>query len=294
MKRLNILVGSMGVVALGAAVIVLAPSIRGQERVRVERDSPDARERNLERQVRMTVLPDRGSQIGVSIRDVEQADLATQKLSSAQGVVVENVRGAGPAEKAGVKTGDVVIEFDGDRVRSVRQLSRLVKETPSGREVSLIVMREGERMALKVTPAGEDGPAIALPEIAEHMAPFNFRVPGIDIPDFDVEIRAGSRLGVMVSDLTEQLAGHFGVKDGVLVNEVVADSPAAAAGIKAGDVITSVGGKAVESAGDIRRSVGQAEGDEVTVGIVRDRKEQSVTVKVEREERRQRTRRIMM
>jgi S1-C subfamily serine protease len=147
---------------------------------------------------------------------------------------------------------------------------------------------------LKVTPAGEDGPAIALPEIAGHMAPFHFRVPGIDIPDFDVEIRAGSRLGVMVSDLTEQLAGHFGVKDGVLVNEVVADSPAAAAGIKAGDVITSVGGKAVESAGDIRRSVGQVEGDEVTVGIVRDRKEQAVTVKIEREERRQRTRRIMM
>src|SRR5262245_25591788 len=76
-----------------------------------------------------------GSRIGVTVQDVE-ADAKDAKLSRT-GVLIESVETGGPAEKAGMKAGDAITEFDGERVRSVRQFSRLVQETPSGRTVAV-------------------------------------------------------------------------------------------------------------------------------------------------------------
>ena len=92
----------------------------------------------------------RDVEIGVSIRDQDTGATST-------GAVVDEVRQDSPAAKAGVKAGDVVVEFDGERVRSARHLSRLVEETASGHTVKLAVMRDGKRMDLSVTP--EEGRA---------------------------------------------------------------------------------------------------------------------------------------
>ena len=78
----------------------------------------------------------RGSHLGVTVQDPEQSDKKDLKA----GVVVESVDAGGPADKAGIKTGDAILEFDGERVRSVRQFQRLVDESPSGRAV---IGREG-------------------------------------------------------------------------------------------------------------------------------------------------------
>ena len=82
-------------------------------------------------------------------------DAKTAKGATA-GVVVEDVSTDSPAEKAGIRKGDVVVEFDGERVRSVRQLTRLVQETPAGRTVTAILQRDGQRTTVSVTPR-DDG-----------------------------------------------------------------------------------------------------------------------------------------
>ena len=86
------------------------------------------------------MLDGRGSRLGVSIRDVNEDDV---KAGRTTGVVIEDVNDDSPAAKGGFKAGDVVTSFDGERVRSARQFSRLVEETPSGRSVKAQVMRGG-------------------------------------------------------------------------------------------------------------------------------------------------------
>ncbi|MGH9200585.1 MAG: S1C family serine protease, partial [Vicinamibacterales bacterium] len=90
------------------------------------------------------------------------------------------------------------------------------------------------------------------------------------------------RLGVAVESMSDQLAEYFGAKDGgALVSSVSADSPAAKAGIKAGDVITTVNGSRVRDAGDVVRELSNAKADEVTIGLLRDKKETSVKATLE-------------
>jgi len=256
---------------------------------------------------RFDLLGGRGSELGVSIRDVEKADVSREKLSSETGAVIDEVRSDSPASKAGLNAGDVVTDFDGERVRSARQLTRLVQETPAGRQVKMAVMRGGQRVEVSVEPAEASGFAmfkgggpLETLERLDRLAPnLKFDLPELhkfELPHFDFDLRGRtSRLGVTLSELTPQLSEHFGVKDGVLVTEVTTDSPARDAGIKAGDVITSINGQAVSTSSDVRRHVSEAAAGELTIGVMRDKKELSLKAKIERTERSRRsaTRRII-
>jgi len=245
-----------------------------------------------------------GPQIGVQIRDVADGETSKLKLPAAGGVVVESVTSGSPAEKAGVKAGDVLAEFDGERVRSVAQLTRLVRESAEGRAVKMAVWREGKRLDLSVTPAGGAAPTwfgssdagrlqgkiedqikpllerelprierrFRLEELPEGRS---FRVlPRLDREGiFSLLAPGQGRLGIGVDDLTDQLAVYFGTKDGVLVRSVNDGSPAAKAGVKAGDVITSINGEAVKDVDTLLARLGKMEdGAEVTIGLVRDHK----------------------
>ncbi len=114
-------------------------------------------------------------------------------------------------------------------------------------------------------------------------------------PDFDTFIyRSSNSLGITVGDLSDQLAQYFGTKDGVLVSSVTDNSAAAKAGIKAGDVITSFNGTEVTSPSDLRRRIqGLQDGDEFTVGIIRDKKPTTVKGKAETIRPRRTTRSII-
>jgi serine protease Do len=232
-------------------------------------------------------LDGRGSQIGVMVSDLDQKEPS--------GVRVDDVDREGPAERAGLKDGDVVVEFDGERVRSARQFTRLVQETPSGRGVKVTVLRGGARETLDITP--ESAPAAwsmafaepglraeldrslrglgDLPQLAEPM--FNFRYDGAG------PAMGRGRLGVQVEPLSDQLAGFFGVTGGgVLVSSVTEDSPAEKAGLKAGDVITSVNGTPVRDAGDLVDQLrGAGSGGEVSLGVVRDKKATTIMATIE-------------
>ena len=288
MKKLFVVTAAL-VLAVGAAGVV---SIAAQQ---VERER--GRSRALE------ILGGRGAQIGVDVRDVEQADIKREKLSTEIGAVVEEVRADSPASKAGFKAGDVVIEFDGERVRSARQLTRLVQETAAGREVKTVVVRGGQRVTLAVTPDTSSGLAILGPdfrtdrierwgrELGRELGrdlgrefgrrEFYFDMP--DMPNIPFEFNLGtrSRIGVGVSELTPQLSEYFGVRDGVLVTSVETDSAAARAGLKAGDVITAINGQRVGSASELRREIADAEGSTVSLTVTRDRKEATFKVEVE-------------
>jgi S1-C subfamily serine protease len=231
-----------------------------------------------------------GSHIGVSIREVEEEDLKTAKLSTAAGVVIEEVAASSPAEKAGVKKGDVVLEFDGERVRSTSQFTRLVQETPSGRKVQMAVMRVGQKTTLTVEPSDDTSFPFSFATRNSILQDFAFTPPkpptpppAPAMPNFDTWVfRTGSGLGIGVGDLSPQLGDYFGTKSGVLVTSVVDDSAAAKAGLKAGDVITSFNGATVDTPAELRRRVQRIEdGEEFTITIVRDKKPTTLKGKVE-------------
>jgi serine protease Do len=232
----------------------------------------------------------RGSRIGVTVQDVEQADTKDAKAARA-GVLIESVDTGGPAEKAGIKAGDTITEFDGERVRSVRQFSRLVQETPSGRTVALALSRDGQRVAVNVTTEQsgfhddfsyrllETMPRMATPPTPP-AAPAPRALPALPLEGFSRITRG--RLGVTLETLDDQLAQYFGVKDGVLVKSVAADSAAQKAGVKAGDVITSVNGRQVYDASDVTRALERATtAEEFTIEVMRDRKPVTLKGKIE-------------
>jgi serine protease Do len=275
--RKALLFGIVAVVG-GVAVVVLAlaiaPVVKSQAR--------DDDERNRDRRVIM--LDGRGSSIGVSIRDFD-ADEAAKAEGVSAGVLIEEVEEGSPAERAGIRKGDVIVEFDGERVRSARHFARLVQETADGRRVKATLVRDGARQTVDVAPerATRAMQDLMLPpnwsedlerEIERSMRAlprnfafdFNWNYP-------DVSVWPRGRLGAQLTPLSDQLAGYFGAKDGVLVTSVDSDSVAAKAGLKAGDVITTVNGRTVanprEVAQELRTAAG---GKEVEIGILRDKK----------------------
>jgi serine protease Do len=218
-----------------------------------------------------------GSTIGVAIRDLSADEAARAKVAEGSGVFVDDVRADTPAARAGFRKGDVIVEFDGERVRSARQLTRLVRETPPGRSVTTIVQRDGSRQSLKVAP--EERTSIDVqrfPDIAGRVnADVMARLRGFDVdvvtPRVSVRPR---RLGVELAPVGDQLASYFGVKQGVLVASVEADSPAARAGLKAGDVITGVNGRDVTTTSDLSGAVNRADPEgTLELRVTRDRKE---------------------
>jgi serine protease Do len=238
-------------------------------------------------------------QIGVSVRDVDETDLKGGKAAS--GVVIEDVQADSPAQKAGFRAGDVVVEFDGERVRSMRQFIRLVQESPSGRQIATVVMRDGQRVTLNVQP--REGGAFGfkyfngldnfkvqtLPKLAARpqLKMFPERFEGL--------IGVPGRLGITIDDLSSQLAEYFGTKDGVLVTSVNDNSNASKAGVKAGDVITSLNGETITSAGDLRtRSQRLDSGEEFTIGVIRDKRPMTLKGKMEQPPARRRVSRAIL
>ena len=252
------------------------------------------------------VLDGRGSQLGVMVSDVDIK-------STTGGVKIDEVNADSPAAKAGIKAGDVVVEYDGEKVRGARQFTRLVQETPEGRSVSIALMRDGKRQTVNATPESTRtswnfdgiGPEVdrALREAERGMRNFRFEVPPeyfnfrYDNPDnreprrfeyrlpervFPVIPGGRGRLGVTVQSLTRDLEDYFGVKNGgALVSSVSPDSPASKAGIKAGDVIISVNGRSVVDADDLMNKIEDVNG-EISIVVVRDKKEIVVKPTIER------------
>ena len=262
---------AVAVLGMTAFIVVVAPIVKAQVRKASVFDFEQLSQRLLG-----------GSAIGVDVRDADEADVKREKLSASAGAVVAAVRSESPAAKAGMKAGDVILSFDGERVRGARHLERLVSETPAGRTVEAAIVRSGERMTLKIAIEEAPGFRYAFNSPSRpRLEPFQVTLPKFTT-NYSLFVNNRGRLGVGVLDLTEQLGEFFGAADGVLVTAVDEGTPGKAAGLKAGDVITKINGAVVRDSNDLRRKLAEASG-ETKITIVRDRKEQTLTAKIEDE-----------
>ena len=242
-----------------------------------------------ERRVEVFRFAGGGARLGVDIEDVRGDDVARLKLGEERGARVQEVAKGSAAEKAGLKEGDVILAYQGEKVWSAAQLRRLVRETPPGRAVSLEVSRGGALQRLSATVEESKENEMALGDDS-----FHFDVPAPPMPPMPpmphvdrlledagrgrrflfrerIEDRP-RRLGLSYQEVSGQLARYFKVEDGaLLVTDVDADGPAGHAGLRAGDVIVKVDGKVTSDSDALRRALDDVPvGGDVTVTVQRD------------------------
>lgn len=230
-----------------------------------------------------------GGFLGVGTKDVSKDNMAEFGLSSVMGVAVTKVLADSPAEKAGILKGDVITSFNGEKVTSVRQFNRMVREVAPDHTVRVEVVRNGTPLSFDATLASRKGFAwgsngAGIPEIPSMpRAPRVLQAPGSG-GAFVWNVRSRRQIGVGVSTLTKQLGEYFGVPEskGILISEVKADSPAAKAGLRAGDVIVAVDGESVAKTGDLVRQINQAEEGDVRVSFYRNGEKRDVSVTPEK------------
>ncbi|MCC6539591.1 MAG: PDZ domain-containing protein [Bryobacterales bacterium] len=220
--------------------------------------------------------------LGVNVVEIDSSRAAALKLKDEAGVEITNVEPESPAEKAGLKKGDVVLEYQGQRVEGTEQFIRLVRETPAGRQVKMLVRKDGGATStVNATVATRKLRAVKAPEMPE--APrVEMWIP--DTPRAYMGLRS-ARFGIEAEKVDGQLADYFGVKEGVLVRAVSKGSAAEKSGLRAGDVITKVDQTAIDSTrelSDVLRAGGK-EKKTVAITVTREKRELTVNAALDEE-----------
>jgi serine protease Do len=231
--------------------------------------------------------------LGVETQEVTADKAKELKLPAERGVVLGKVIPDSPAAKAGLKENDVVTEINGQRVEGAAQFRRMVHEIPAGRTIQLTVWREGRSQSLSATLGKSEDRRQSLKMVAPTPGTFAFRMPEMNvIPDIpSMEWNGGMllggqpRLGIDAEDLSGQLGTFFGAPDGegILVREVNTGSAAEKAGVRAGDVITSLDGDRIRSVGELREKLSAKRDDKdktVKLGVLRNKSALSLTVEL--------------
>lgn len=243
-----------------------------------------------------------GTYLGVFIREVTADDAERLGLAEERGALIADMPDEGPASEAGIRTDDVIVSWNGSRIESAAQLRRMVRETPAGRSVDIGYIRDGRERTVSVELA-DRSPSIS--RFGPQMEGMRQQLEGLRgmqesragelherlgmLREFHVAptpggggggfrfFMQGGRLGVGIQNLGDQLAEYFGADDGgVLVTSVNEDSPAEAAGLRAGDVIIGVGGDSVDGPGDLMDTIADADEGEIEIRILRDRSERTL------------------
>jgi serine protease Do len=165
-----------------------------------------------------------------------------------KGAVVSKVVKDGPADKAGIKQGDVIIKFDGKEVKSADDLPWIVSNTPIGSKVDVRILRQGKEKTITVTV--KELPAKA--EVASAAAPKEENV-------------SEKKLGITVSNITPDVQREYNIQidKGVVVTNVAEGSPADMAGIEKGDIIKQVNQKNIDNIGDYSKILSSVKKDEM-------------------------------
>jgi serine protease Do len=194
------------------------------------------------------------------------------------GPVVRSIQPNGPAAHAGLKEGDVILEYNKEAVIGAQQFSRLVRETPVGRMADIKIRRDNREQTIQVMTEALQFPD-PLNGINLNIKP-NVRVlldqAMRNVPRFEVNAIV-VQSGIRVDQLTDQLRDYFGVfsNSGVLVSSVDAGSAAEKAGVKAGDVITAVNGANVRNPGDFSREMRMGNG-KAALKVMREKQEREI------------------
>jgi len=222
------------------------------------------------------------SYLGVGVVALTDDRVKALGLKDDRGVEVKRVEEGTAAEKAGLKEGDVIVEVNGKGFDDVEQFIRAIAEQQPGAKVGLTVWRNNAKQTLTATLDERAGRAMFLPGPDGAMPPMP---PMPTLPPNLQERLEGlrgnsARVGFEGETLTGQLADFFGVKEGVLVRSVAENTPAAKAGLRAGDVVTKVNGTPVASPREITGLVRTARKKTVSFTVIRNHKEMALDVEV--------------
>lgn len=256
------------------------------------------------------------SYLGVGIIEVGSETAKTIGLVERHGVEISSVADESPADRAGLREGDVVLTYRQERVHGMEHFARLVRETPVGGQVTLGVVRDGERLTLSVQIGSREsmskiheksaasgdsnlGERRRFDDLLSQIRPFrnllrdggrrdcdncrgflrNFDI-AIEIPSVYMGLRI-DRLGVEVESVDGQFGEFFGVEAGVLIRTVRDKSPAQRAGLRSGDVIIAAGSDPVRRPSDVSRAVASPDDDgQIPLTVVRDRESVRVVLEI--------------
>ncbi len=237
---------------------------------------------------------DRGTKaqgyLGINFRDVPEDQISVLKLKDDHGEEVVLVDHDGPACASGMKEHDVLLQLNGQPIDNEDQLRHSLREIPAGKRVSFLISREGQQQTLTIELANRDTVGqqawdrhMTVPEPASHtIGLFGTNAPTTaDLPKRNLlgaTILSSSYTGALLELMGPQLADFFGTQTGLLVRSVDPDSPAAVSGLRAGDVITKVNAVPLTNSADWLRAVHDSKGKPLAVVVLRDKKEQILTL----------------
>jgi serine protease Do len=224
--------------------------------------------------------------LGVDIADVDAGKVQALKLKDTHGAVITLIDHDAPAGQIGLRINDVVLQLDGQNIETADQLRRMLKDLPPGRKVTLEISREGNLQAVTVVLVDRK----AMEQSVWHkLGTSSGSVPemgilsgdampsGFHLPSFGSTLKVGA----LVEPLTTQMAAYLGVESGLMVKQVARKSEAEKSGLRAFDVILKVGSDFIATSADWNRSLVANRGKPVQVTILRDKKQQTLTLQVD-------------
>ena len=205
--------------------------------------------------------------LGVRIQPVTDDIAESLGMSAAKGALVAGIIKGGPVDNGSIMTGDVITSFDGKDVHEMRDLPRVVAESPVGKAVDVVLLRDGKEMTVKVTLGrleDSEKPAADDDEVTQDDTPTEEGVA----PETDGKVQASKAemvLGMGIGDLDEDARKTFDIVEsvkGVVITEVTPQSAAAERGIVPGDVIVEVGQEAVTTAEEVKTRIARLKSED--------------------------------
>lgn len=229
--------------------------------------------------------------LGIHTEDINRENMSRYGLQrEPRGVGVSKVMANSPAERAGLRERDVILKFENEPVTSVRKLNRLISEVAPEHTVRLAISRNGDEKDLTATLGKRSEYNALTPTPGYRLEDFdqlNDKLKDFKLGDnnnFTFVFGNNRRIGVTTTQLTKQLADYFGVAGGkgLLITSVRENSPAAKAGLRAGDVLTEANGQSIGTVADLMRVLGSKEEGEITLTVTRDKSQRTIRLTPER------------
>ena len=227
--------------------------------------------------------------LGVGVSDIDNDSMQKLRLKDDRGAVVTLIDHDAPAGPM-LHINDVILEVNGQKIAGAEQFGRILKEFPAGRNVTLVVLRDGAQQTINVKLVdrkamdqevwrkmnSED----VIPPPPSGMGIFSGS--GDAPPSWHLPLFTSSlNVGALVEPLTSQMADYLGISSGIMVKQISRKSEAAAAGLKPFDIIMKVGGDTIATTADWDRALRTNQGRAVQVTILRERRQQVISIQVD-------------
>ncbi|MGD9897942.1 MAG: PDZ domain-containing protein [Calditrichaceae bacterium] len=243
------------------------------------------------KEIKIRLNVDGKNGLGMLVKNLDKNDKA--KLNKDSGALVVDVIDGSEAQKIGVQKNDVIVYFDGAEIKNAEELNDLVKDYEEAKSVTFKALRDGREMSFTGTftelnlsgyeynfeddDFDFDMDMEEVQKIPGMMKEFHMNMP----PDLMSD--KGGFLGVQAKNLKKQMLDYFKAEYGVLIEEVIKDSPAEKAGLKAGDVITGIEKRKIEDYSDLVRTLNYYNPEEkVNIKFIRNGSKKDVNVTLEK------------